>query len=161
PPPPRMLYACEKLNEAKAILYSEDRKIIERIAGEGWSLERCASEFWGRLASKLDRTRVGDRLRIGLDHVKTLMKRMGIEALYRRPRTTKPEPGHKVYPCSCARPVGDCGELHQLGGSSRRPSRSQQIPFVSAQLVGATDVEIASGCITFSRSSRKGSLDTF
>jgi putative transposase len=23
---------------------------------------------------------------------------MGIEALYRRPRTTKPEPGHKIYP---------------------------------------------------------------
>jgi transposase InsO family protein len=23
---------------------------------------------------------------------------MGIETLYRRPRTTKPEPGHKVYP---------------------------------------------------------------
>jgi transposase InsO family protein len=30
--------------------------------------------------------------------VKTLMKRMGIEALYRRPRTTKPAPGHKIYP---------------------------------------------------------------
>jgi putative transposase len=30
--------------------------------------------------------------------VKTLMKRMGIEALYRRPRTAKPEPGHKIYP---------------------------------------------------------------
>jgi hypothetical protein len=27
-----------------------------------------------------------------------LMRRMGIEALYRRPRTTKPEPGHKIYP---------------------------------------------------------------
>jgi putative transposase len=26
------------------------------------------------------------------------MRRMGIEALYRRPRTTKPEPGHKIYP---------------------------------------------------------------
>ena len=26
------------------------------------------------------------------------MQRMGIEALYRRPRTTKPEPGHKIYP---------------------------------------------------------------
>ncbi|MEY9278816.1 transposase InsO family protein [Bradyrhizobium yuanmingense] len=23
---------------------------------------------------------------------------MGIEALYRRPRTSKPEPGHKIYP---------------------------------------------------------------
>ncbi len=36
--------------------------------------------------------------RIGRRHVKTLMRRMGIEALYRRPRTTKPEPGHKIYP---------------------------------------------------------------
>ncbi|MET4348823.1 transposase InsO family protein [Bradyrhizobium sp. RT9a] len=26
------------------------------------------------------------------------MRRMGIEALYRRPRATKPEPGHKIYP---------------------------------------------------------------
>src|SRR6202166_2881817 len=34
----------------------------------------------------------------GRRHIKTLMKRMGIEALYRRPRTTKPEPGHKIYP---------------------------------------------------------------
>lgn len=31
-------------------------------------------------------------------HVATLMKRMGIEALYRRPNTSKPAPGHKIYP---------------------------------------------------------------
>src|ERR1700729_3899315 len=30
----------------------------------------------------------------GRRHVKTLMRRMGIEALYRRPCTTRPEPGH-------------------------------------------------------------------
>src|SRR4051812_3489398 len=36
--------------------------------------------------------------KIGRRHVKTLMRRMGIEALYRRPRTTKPEPRHKTYP---------------------------------------------------------------
>src|SRR5947207_3380455 len=36
--------------------------------------------------------------KVGRRHVKTLMKRMGIEALYRHPRTTKPEPGHKIYP---------------------------------------------------------------
>ena len=39
-----------------------------------------------------------DGCKIGRRHVKTLMRRMGIEALYRRPRTTKPEPGHKIYP---------------------------------------------------------------
>jgi len=31
-------------------------------------------------------------------HVSTLMKRMGIEAIYRRPNTSKPEPGHKIFP---------------------------------------------------------------
>ena len=31
-------------------------------------------------------------------HVSTLMKRMGIEALYRKPNTSKPTPGHKIYP---------------------------------------------------------------
>jgi putative transposase len=36
--------------------------------------------------------------KVGRRHVKTLMQRMGIEALYRGPRTTKPEPGHKIYP---------------------------------------------------------------
>jgi putative transposase len=36
--------------------------------------------------------------KFGRRHVKTLMRRIGIEALFRRPRTTKPEPGHKVYP---------------------------------------------------------------
>jgi putative transposase len=36
--------------------------------------------------------------KIGRRHVKTLMRQMGIEALYRRPRTTRPEPGHKIYP---------------------------------------------------------------
>jgi putative transposase len=37
-------------------------------------------------------------MNIGRRHIRTLMRRMGIEALYRRPRTTKPEPGHKIYP---------------------------------------------------------------
>src|SRR5258708_21553382 len=36
--------------------------------------------------------------KIGRRHVKTLMRKMGIEALYRRPRTTRPEPGHRAYP---------------------------------------------------------------
>lgn len=35
---------------------------------------------------------------IGRQRVATLMKRMGIEALYRRPNTSKPAPGHKIYP---------------------------------------------------------------
>jgi len=37
-------------------------------------------------------------IKIGRRHVSTLMNRMGIEAIYRKPNTSKPAPGHKVYP---------------------------------------------------------------
>jgi putative transposase len=37
-------------------------------------------------------------IEIGRRHVATLMRRMGIEALYRRPNTSKPAPGHRIYP---------------------------------------------------------------
>ena len=35
---------------------------------------------------------------VGRLHVSTLMKKMAIAALYRRPNTSKPAPGHNVYP---------------------------------------------------------------
>src|ERR1039457_361167 len=37
-------------------------------------------------------------LEVGRRHVRTLMRRMGIETLYRRPNTSKPAPGHRIYP---------------------------------------------------------------
>ena len=37
-------------------------------------------------------------IEIGRRHVATLMRRMGLEAIYRRPNTSKPAPGHKIYP---------------------------------------------------------------
>jgi putative transposase len=38
-------------------------------------------------------------LEVGRRHVRTLMRRMAIETLYRKPNTSKPAPGHKIYPC--------------------------------------------------------------
>jgi putative transposase len=37
-------------------------------------------------------------IEIGRRHAATLMKRMGVAALYRRPNTSRPAPGHKIYP---------------------------------------------------------------
>lgn len=46
---------------------------------------------------------LGDQLaragvQVGRKHVRTVMKRMGVETLYRKPGTSKKRPGHKVYP---------------------------------------------------------------
>jgi putative transposase len=61
-------------------------------------LDRLHLEFPFAGARMLRGLLVGEGCKIGRRHVKTLMRRMGIEALYRRPRTTKPKPGHKIYP---------------------------------------------------------------
>ena len=37
-------------------------------------------------------------LEVGRRHVRTLMRRMSIEAIYRRPDTSNPAPGHRIYP---------------------------------------------------------------
>ena len=61
-------------------------------------LDRLHLEFPFAGSRMLRGLLVAEGCKIGRRHVKTLMKRMGIEALYRRPRTTKPGPGHKIYP---------------------------------------------------------------
>ena len=37
-------------------------------------------------------------IEVGRRHVRMLMRRMGIEAIYRKPNTSKSAPGHKIYP---------------------------------------------------------------
>ena len=40
----------------------------------------------------------GEGVAIGRERVASMMRRIGIEALYRRPHTSKPADGHKIYP---------------------------------------------------------------
>ena len=35
---------------------------------------------------------------VGRRHIRTLMRRMGVEAIYRRPNTSRPAPGNRIYP---------------------------------------------------------------
>ena len=61
-------------------------------------LDRLHLEFPFAGSRMLQGLLVAEGCKIGRRHVTTLMRRMGIEALYHRPRTTKPEPSHKIYP---------------------------------------------------------------
>src|SRR3981189_1541222 len=92
---------------------TKQAEILQISRGSVYYLPRPVSSVDLAIMQRLDRLHLefpfaGSRMlrgllaaegcKIGRRHVKTLMQRMGIEALYRRPRTTKPEPGHKVYP---------------------------------------------------------------
>ena len=73
----------------------------------------------------------GEGVVIGAGTCRELMWRMGIVAIYRRPNTSKPAPGHKIYPyllrgvvVERAEPgVGDGHHLHPDGARLRLPGR--------------------------------------
>jgi hypothetical protein len=48
----RLLHAANRVNEARGMLYAGDYRIITSIAGEGHSIDKCASEIVGHPASK-------------------------------------------------------------------------------------------------------------
>src|ERR1700680_3724994 len=92
---------------------TKQAEILQISRGSVYYLPRPVSSVDLAIMQRLDRLHLefpfaGSRMlrgllaaegcKIGRRHVKTLMRRMRIEALYRRPRTTKPEPGHKIYP---------------------------------------------------------------
>jgi putative transposase len=49
-------------------------------------------------ARKLARLLKDEAFAVGRRHVSTLMRRMGIEAIYRKPRTSLPDKAHRIYP---------------------------------------------------------------
>ena len=86
------------LRISRGSVYYLPRPVPEADLAIMHRLDRLHLEFPFAGSRMLRGLLAAEGCKIGRRHVKTLMRRMGIEALYRRPRTTKAEPGHKVYP---------------------------------------------------------------
>ena len=89
---------AEVLRISRGIVYYLPRPVPDADVAIMRRLDRLHLEFPFAGSRMLRGLLAAEGCKIGRRHVKTLMRRMGIEALYRRPRTTKPEPGHKIYP---------------------------------------------------------------
>jgi putative transposase len=101
------------IDRAHKLPVSRQAELLGISRGSVYYLPRPVSEADLAIMRRLDRLHLeypfaGSRMLRGLlaaegcivgrRHVRSLMQRMGIEALYRRPRATRPEPGHTVYP---------------------------------------------------------------
>jgi putative transposase len=86
------------VNISRGSVYYLPRPVSEADLAIMRRLDRLHLEFPFAGSRMLRGLLAFEGCRIGRRHVKTLMRRMGMEALYRHPRTTKPEPGHKIYP---------------------------------------------------------------
>jgi putative transposase len=89
---------ADALNISRGSVYYLPRPVSETDLAIMRRIDRLHLEFPFAGSRMLRGLLAAEGCKIGRRHVKTLMRRMGIEALYRRPRTTQPEPGHKIYP---------------------------------------------------------------
>ncbi|MCL6471979.1 MAG: IS3 family transposase [Firmicutes bacterium] len=89
---------CKILKLSRSSIYYVPAEVSERDLKLMREIDEIHLKypFYG---SRRIRNELWDRgFKVGRGHVATLMKKMGIEALYPKPRLSKPHPDHKVYP---------------------------------------------------------------
>jgi putative transposase len=93
-----MVRQCKLLGISRSGLYYQPAGISQEDLTLMKLIDRqyLATPFYGarRIAAWLK----NHGYRVNRKHVRRLMQVMGLKAIYRRPRTSTPAPGHKIYP---------------------------------------------------------------
>jgi len=89
---------CRLLDISRSGLYYQPKGISEEDLTLMKLIDRqyLATPFYG--ARKIAAWLKSQGQRVNRKRVTRLMRLMGLKAIYRRPRTSKPAPGHKIYP---------------------------------------------------------------
>jgi putative transposase len=89
---------CELLGLSRSSVYYRPRGVSETDLTLMRRLDELHLEHPFLGARKLARLLKDQGLAVGRRHVTTLMRRMGLEAIYRKRRTSLPDKAHKIYP---------------------------------------------------------------
>ena len=89
---------CRLLGISRSGLYYQPKAISEEDLNLMKLIDRqyLLTPFFG--SRKMAAWLVGQGYQVNRKRVRNLMRLMGLRAIYRRPRTSQPTPGHKVYP---------------------------------------------------------------
>ena len=89
---------CQLLGLSRSSAYYRPRGVSEADLTLMRRLDELHLEHPFLGARKLARLLKDEAFAVGRRHVSTLMRRMGIEAIYRKPRTSLPDRAHRIYP---------------------------------------------------------------
>jgi putative transposase len=89
---------AEELGVSRGSLYYQPQPVPAADLAVMRRMDELHLEFPFAGSRMLRDRLVAEGFTLGRLHVATLMKRMGIEALYRKPNTSKPASGHRIYP---------------------------------------------------------------
>jgi putative transposase len=86
------------LGIARSSLYTQPEPVSARDLGLMLTIDKLHLEYPFAGSRMMRGLLAAEGCMIGRRHVRTLMQTIGIEAIYRRPNTTRPAPGHRIYP---------------------------------------------------------------
>ena len=89
---------CQLLGLSRSSAYYRPRGVSEADLRLMRRLDELHLEHPFLGARKLARLLKNEGFAVGRRHVSTLMRCMGIEAIYRKPRTSLPDKAHRIYP---------------------------------------------------------------
>ncbi len=89
---------AELLHLSRSSLYYEPRPVSATILALMRRIDELHLNYPFAGSRMLRDMLRADGVMVGREMVTRLMRRMGIEAIYRRPNTSKPAVGHKIYP---------------------------------------------------------------
>lgn len=89
---------CELLGLCRSSLYYRAQPVSDADLRLMRRIDELHLEYPFLGARKLARMLKREGVAVGRRHVGSLMRLMGIEAIYRKRRTSLPGPGHKIYP---------------------------------------------------------------
>jgi len=93
-----VVHQCILLDISRSSLYYRPKGISEEDMALMKLIDRqyLVTPFYG--ARKIAAWLKSQGWQVNRKRVRRLMRLMGLKAIYRRPRTSKPAPGHKIYP---------------------------------------------------------------
>ena len=89
---------AQALGISRGSLYYQPRAVSDTDLALMRRIDELHLDYPFAGARMLQGLLLGEGYEVGRLHISTLMKAMGIEAIYRRPNTSRPAPGHKIYP---------------------------------------------------------------
>lgn len=89
---------CRLLDISRSSLYYEPTPVSEKDLALMEAIDEIHLKYPFYGSRRIRNELWAKGFKVGRGHVGALMKKMGIEALYRKPKTSKPNPAHKVYP---------------------------------------------------------------
>jgi putative transposase len=89
---------ADALGIARSTVYAKPRPVSEQDLDLMKRIDRLHLEMPFAGSRMLRDLLALQGIQVGRKHVRTLMKKMGVEALYRKPRTTRKHPQHPIYP---------------------------------------------------------------